>query len=143
MIRTGEQVARWVCKKLHACYEEGAEGIGFERNGELAAGVCYENWNGRSIMCHIVLEGRMTPEYLAAIFHYPFVYLGVEKIIAPIVESNKESIRLCMKMGFKQTAVLKDAHPDGDINIYEMKREECRYLGERYGQRLAIAAACA
>ena len=140
MIRTGEQVARWVCKKLHACYEEGAEGIGLERGGDLVAGVCYENWNGRSIMCHIVIDGRMTPEYLAAIFHYPFVYLVVDKIIVPIVQSNKDSIKFVMKLGFTYSTALKDAHPDGDINLYEMKREDCRYVGERYAKRIHIAA---
>jgi len=139
MIRTGEQVARWVCKKLHACYEEGAEGIGLERAGELVAGVCYENWNGRSIMCHIVIDGRMTPEYLAAIFHYPFIYLGVDKIIVPIVQSNRDSIKFVMKLGFTFTTSLKEAHPDGDINIYELKREDCRYVGERYIKRIVAA----
>lgn len=142
MIRTGQDVARWVCKKLHACYEEGAEGIGFERNGELVAGVCYENWNGRSIMCHIVVDGRMTPEYLYAIFHYPFEYLGVDKIICPIVQTNSESIRLVKKMGFSCEATLRDAHPDGDISLYSMVRQDCRFTGARYGKRLASAAAC-
>ena len=139
MIRTGEQVARWVCKKLHACYEEGAEGIGLERSGELVAGVCYENWNGRSIMCHIVIDGRITPEYLAAIFHYPFVYLGVEKIIVPIVQSNEDSIKFVTKLGFTYATTLKEAHPDGDIHIYEMKRENCRYVSERYIKRIVAA----
>ena len=139
MIKTGEQVARWVCKKLHACYEEGAEGIGLERGGDLVAGVCYENWNGRSIMCHIVIDGRMTPEYLAAIFHYPFTYLGVDKIIVPIVQSNKDSIKFVTKLGFTYSTALKDAHPDGDINLYEMLRENCRYVSERYAKRINVA----
>ena len=139
MIRTGEQVARWVCKKLHACYEEGAEGIGLERGGELVAGVCYENWNGRSIMCHIVIDGRMTPEYLAAIFHYPFIYLGVDKIIVPIVQGNDDSIKFVVKLGFTHENTLREAHPDGDILLCEMKRENCRYTGERYGKRIKVA----
>lgn len=140
MIRTGQDVARWVMKKLHGAYEEGAEGIGLERHGELIAGVCYENWNGRSIMCHIVIDGRLTPEYLFAIYHYPFEYLGVGKIIVPIVESNTESVRLVTKMGFAGEATLRGAHPDGDIVLYSMERQNCRFTGARYGKKVSVAA---
>lgn len=143
MIRTGKDVAQWVCKKLHSCYEEGAEGIGLMYGGVLVAGVCYENWNSRSIMAHIVVEARLTPYYLYAIFHYPFEYLGCDKVICPIPQSNGESIRLCKKMGFTHEATLSEAHPDGDIYLFTLKREDCRFTGERYGKRRASAAACA
>ena len=134
MIITGEYVARWVCKKLFAAYQEGSEGIGLERDGKLVAGVCYDNFTGRSIMAHIVVEGRLTPYYLYAIFHYPFEHLGLDKVICPIVQSNKESIRLCSKMGFERETTLSDAHPDGDIYLYSLKRSKCRFTGERYGK---------
>ena len=126
-------MARWVCKKLNASYSEGSEGIGLESGGKLVAGVCYDNWTGRSIMAHLVVEGRMTPYYLHAIFHYPFTHLGLDKVYCPIVESNKESINLCSKMGFERETTLIDAHPDGDIHLYSLKRDNCRFTGERYG----------
>ena len=138
-IRTGEAVARWVCKKLFAAYQEGAEGIGLEKDGRLVAGVCYDNWNGRSIMAHIVVDGRLTPSYLYAIFHYPFEHLGVEKVICPIAQSNEESIKLCTKMGFTAEATLRDAHPDGDIYLYSLRRSKCRFTGARYGKKFVTA----
>ena len=140
MIRTGESVARWVCKKLHSSYSEGSEGIGLEKDGKLVAGVCYDNWTGRSIMAHIVVDGKMTPGYLYAIFHYPFQHAGAEKVYCPIAESNTESIRLCSKMGFEREATLSDAHPDGDIYLYSMKRENCRFTGARYGKTIIASA---
>jgi len=143
MIKSGTDVARWVCKELHACYEEGAQGIGLMRDGKLIAGVCYENWNSRSIVTHIVIMGRITRDYLFAIFHYPFEYLGVDKIICPIAESNDESMRFVANLGFEREATIADAHPSGAIYIYSMKREKCRFLGERYGQRLTVATASA
>ena len=142
-IVSGEHVGRWVCKKLKACYEEGAQGVGLERSGEITAGVCYENWNGRSIMCHIVIDQPITRSYLFAIFHYPFEYLGVDKIIVPVVETNTESIRFVEKLGFSGEATLRGVHPDGDMILYTMKREDCRFLGARYGQGLSSAAASA
>ena len=82
-------------------------------------------------------------EYLYAIYHYPFEYLGVDKIIVPIAQSNSESIRLVTKMGFEREATLSDAHPDGDMYLYSMKRQDCRFTGERYGKRQSRTAACA
>lgn len=81
----------------------------------------------------------MTPEYVAVIFDYPFRQLGVEKVICPIVETNTRSIRLCEKMGFSRETTLSDAHPDGDIHLYSLKRSECRFTGDRYGFKIKSA----
>ena len=126
-----EIVGPWVARKIFGPWNN-SPAIGLERNGVMVAGVIYENWNRKSVTCHIAVEGLMTPAYLAAIFHYPFVFLGCEKIIAPISEGNEESIRLVKKMGFEREATLKDSHPDGDLYLYTMKRQDCRFTGERY-----------
>lgn len=91
-------------------------------------------------MAHIVVEGRMTRDYLYAIFHYPFVHVGVDKVYCPIAESNVNSIRLCKKMGFRREATLRDAHPDGDIYLFSLKRSKCRFTGARYGKIFLPAA---
>ncbi len=78
----------------------------------------------------------MTPAYLAAIFHYPFVHCGASKIIAPVAESNDESIKFVTKLGFRLEHRLLDAHPDGSILLYSMKRDQCRFIGERYGKSI-------
>lgn len=140
MIRTGPEVARWVCGKLSSCYQEGAQGIGLEKDGSLVAGVCYDNFNKQAITAHIVVEGRMTPTFLSVIFDYPFRQLGVEKVICPIAETNSKSIRLCSKMGFEREATLSDAHPEGDIYLYSLKRSKCRFTGERYGKQIKSSA---
>ena len=139
MITTGPEVARWVCKKLDSAYQEGAQGIGLEKNGELVAGVCYDNWNKKSIMANIVIEKKITSEFLYSIFYYPFLQLGLEKIFCRINDTNKKSIRLCSKMGFEREATLSDAHPDGDLYLYTMKSANCRFTGERYGKYLKVA----
>ena len=106
----------------------------------MIAGVLYENWNRRSVICHISVQGLMTPAYLAAIFHYPFVYLGCDKIIAPISEANAESIEFVTNLGFQEEARLLGAHPDGSLLLYTMERQKCRFIGERYGKRLTCSA---
>lgn len=133
----GAHVVAWVAKRLRGAFAPTAVGIGLKKD-ELIAGVIYENWNHRSVTCHIAISGRMTPIYLAAIFHYPFKYLGVDKIICPVSQGNDESRKLVENMGFKEEARLKDAHPEGDIILYTMTLDQCRFIGERYENRLIV-----
>lgn len=144
IISDGTIAGPWTAKKLFSNFNAAASrAIGLEREGRIVAGVIYEGWNGRSVVCHIAIEGLMTPAYLAAIFHYPFLHLGADKIIAPVAEGNRESIRLVEKLGFRKEAQLLDAHPDGSLLLYTMSAKDCRFIGARYGQRLAFAAAAA
>lgn len=135
-ITNGAHVVAWVAKRLRGQFAPTAVGIGL--GDPLVAGVIYENWNHRSVTCHIAIEGRMTPAYLAAIFHYPFKYLGVDKIICPVSEGNDESRALVENMGFTEEARISAAHPEGDMVIYTMTPDQCRFIGERYERRLMI-----
>lgn len=114
--------------------------------GPIAA--CYfENWNGASIMLHIAAApGRrwMNKEYLWFVFYYPFVQLKVRKIIGPAEAENKIACRFIEHIGFTLEATLKDAAPKGDINIYTLTAEQCKWhhLKEaNNGQRISARPA--
>ena len=129
-------VGPWIAKQNRMVWKpEGTEAIGLESNGEIVAGVWYEDYNPQSIVTHIAIQGQISPRYLHVIFHYPFVRLCVQKIIAPVLEDNSESIRLVTKMGFKEEARLKNVHPTGDMIFFVMNKQDCKYLGARYGKR--------
>jgi RimJ/RimL family protein N-acetyltransferase len=136
------RVVPWVEQRLEATMHAD-EAIGLERDGEIVAGVVYENWNGASFVCHIAVEGLLTPAYLAAIFHYPFVHCAARKILVPVAESNEKSLRFVGKLGFRLEHRILDAHPDGAILLYGMTPDSCRFIGEKYGQKIAIPAASA
>jgi RimJ/RimL family protein N-acetyltransferase len=137
----GEQVGHWVARRIRGGYfAERSKAIGLECNGELIAGVIYENWNHQSIWCHIAIEGRITPAYLAAIFDYPFNVAQVEKIIVPVGSDNTQSLKMVKKMGFVEEGRIKDGRPDGDIVFLTLARDSCRYIKERYGKRLSEPA---
>ena len=139
-ITSGAIVGHWVAKRIRGGYfAERSNALGLEKNGELVAGVIYENWNHKSIWCHIAIDGRLTPRYLAAIFDYPFNICQVEKIIVPVGSDNEESIRLVEKMGFAEEGRIKDARPEGDLILFTLSRNACRFIGEKHGQRLTIA----
>lgn len=140
-IVSGEKVGHWVARRIRGGYfAERSKAIGLECNGELIAGVIYENWNHQSIWCHIAIEGRITPAYLAAIFDYPFNVAQVEKIIVPVGSDNGESLKMVKKMGFVEEGRIKEGRPDGDIVFLTLARDSCRYIKERYGKRLSEPA---
>lgn len=107
--------------------------IGLEKDGELIAGVVYDNYNKATIFMHIAAKpGRkwLTRNFLWFMWYYPFVQLGVKRVTGIIPLSNKDSINFANGLkGARLEALLKDAHPDGDMAIYCMFKQDCKYLG--------------
>ena len=136
-ITSGPAVGEWVCEQTGGGYHaERSNAIGLRKGDQIVCGVVYENWNGRSIVCHIAFQDRLTPAYLAAVFDYPFNVCGVEKIIAPIGSKNVKALKVVSKMGFTEEARIKDADTDGDVVFLTLTRDACRFLGHRYGQKI-------
>jgi RimJ/RimL family protein N-acetyltransferase len=110
----------------------GMKGLGLERDGELVAGVLYEGWNGVNIWMHVAAApGKrwMTREYLRYCFYYPFVELGCRRVSGCVEASNEQARRFDEHLGFRQEAVMQGAASDGgDLILYVMRREECRYV---------------
>jgi RimJ/RimL family protein N-acetyltransferase len=133
---TDHSAGHWTAECIDGKYFEAmSQSIGLKKNGEFVAGVIYENWNRRSITCHIAISGRLTPRYLAVIFDYPFNVCDVKKIIVPVDATNSKSVILVEKMGFTEEARIKDGMADGDMILYTLAKEDCKYLGERYGKK--------
>lgn len=133
-----ERVGRYVAKHCQMVWTtENSEAIGLLKGDELVAGVWYEDFNQKTITCHIAITGRMNREYLGIIFDFPFVQLGVDKIVCPVLSDNDKSIRLVKNMGFEEQARLLDVSPSGDMLFFVMSKDKCRFLGEKYGQKNA------
>ena len=132
---TDHSAGHWTAEQTKGKYfEANSQSIGLKQNGEFVAGVIYENWNRRSITCHIAISGRLTPKYLWAIFDYPFRVCDVKKIIVPVDATNSKSVKLVEKMGFTEEARIKDGMASGDLILYTLAKNDCKYLGERYGK---------
>jgi RimJ/RimL family protein N-acetyltransferase len=141
-IATGPDAGMWTALQVGTFFVPGTEeAIGLKRRGEFVAGVIYEDWNGKSIVAHIAVAGRMTPTFLWAIFDYPFNVCGAHKVICPIPADNVRSIALATNMGFRQEARLADAAPSGDILLFTLIKSNCRFLKERHGKKETRTAA--
>jgi len=110
--------------------------IGLERNGELVAGVLYEDYNGANLLMHVASDGSaqwMTPGYLRVCFEYPFGKLGCKRVTGIVPSINRRALMFDERLGFKVEARLTDAHPDGDLIVLSMKRDECRWIRSNHG----------
>jgi hypothetical protein len=101
------------------------------------AGCLYEGHNGASIIGHLGGLGRkwMNREYLWFCYHYPFEVLKVNKIIGLVESDNLQARKLDEHMGFTLEATLKDAAPKGDLLIYTMTKDQCKWLNLREAYR--------
>jgi RimJ/RimL family protein N-acetyltransferase len=135
-----ERVMRFVASRVGETELFGYSAIGLERDGDLVAGVLYEQHNGPNVMMHVASDGSrhwMTPAYMAACFRYPFLQLGVNRVSGLVRADNKDAQRFDEALGFKPEGVLREAAADGtDLILYGMLKRECRYLDGKYHQAL-------
>lgn len=129
-----EHVGPWVCSKLGIDWIPGSHtAIGKIKNGSLCAGVLYEKFTGTNVTLHIAGENNWpNREFLWMIFDYPFNQLGVKRVTAPIASTNGKAITLVKSMGFDLECKLSQAIPDGDLLLFCMFKEQCKYLRGRY-----------
>jgi len=97
--------------------------------GPVAAAM-FEGYNGASIMVHLASKNKawLNREFLWYVCHYPFEELKVHKVIAPIESDNFDSIRWTEHFGFTLEATLEAAAPKGDLLIYTMRKDQCKWL---------------
>jgi L-amino acid N-acyltransferase YncA len=114
----------------------GGRGLGMiklvnENDAAVLAGVWYENYNGANMMMHVASDGTknwMTREYLWYAFFYPFAECGCKRVTSLIAASNVESCAFVERIGFELEATLKEAAADGDMFVYRMFRQDCKWL---------------
>lgn len=103
--------------------------IGLERDGKIIAGVVYSGFNGSCITADIRGIGRWANrEYLRAIFDYPFLQAGVKRITAVVESDNETSQKFVKHLGFVHEATLRHAGRSGDLLVFRMFRDECKWL---------------
>lgn len=109
--------------------------LGLVRNGHLVGAVIYNGYEAANVNLHVgAVEGSRwaTPEFLYAVFDYPFNQLGKRRISAYIRAKNKKTIAFVKNLGFQYEGMLKHFYPNGDdMAVYGLLRENCRFLSMR------------
>ena len=98
-------------------------------DNELRAVVLYCGFVGKSCQIHIASTGShwATRDFLRATFDYPFNKLGLKVILGTVAGNNEKALKLDRHLGFKEVAMIPDAHEQGDLVIFEMRPEFCRW----------------
>lgn len=133
IIFDADVIGPWVASRVKGmAYHPGTStGIARVSNGQIVAAALYQDCNGANVFAHIAVDrGGLNRRFLSLIFDYPFRQLGVKRITGVVASSNAAARKLDEHLGFELEAILHDAHPDGDLLIYKMTADKCRWLTE-------------
>lgn len=101
------------------------------RGDALLGGFVVTSYLGASMAVHDAGATRdwCTRDLLWMLFHYVFVQLGCQKLIAPVESSNVHALDVNLRAGFRLEAVLRDAlAPGNHLMLLTMGSTECRWL---------------
>jgi len=136
-----EVIARWVQARIPDCaIFDNPAAFGVLRGGRLAAGILFHRYDARAGDIEIVLAADSprwaTRQVFWTTFAFAFLQLGCRRVSARVNASNKRARRLIEGAGFVLEGLLRSAgHDHGDVLIYGMLREECRWLDLSFGPR--------
>jgi hypothetical protein len=128
-------IYEWVAARAGLVRTTDTQAIGEIRGDRIIAGVVYDGFLGGCCQMHQAIEGRMSRDFVHAAFHYPFVQMGLNCVLGIVAESNTAALKMDRHLGFKTLCRIKHGGRGGeDVLLMEMRREDCRFLGGRYGQ---------
>lgn len=125
-------VGNWVHTRLDSRWLPGrGNAIGLiDDNEKLVCGWTYSDYNHANIIVDVVAEckGWATPEFLFMCFDYPFNQLGCKRITSPVAKTNTHCQKFVEHLGAELEFVMPDACKTGDVLIYRMFKNNCRWL---------------
>lgn len=129
-----QRVADWVGDRCGVSAPTVDAAIGYERDGELTAGVYFDGMLPNTLFAHIASAAEVMPRsLLQATCAYAFRQVGVERLTFMVDDANFDVVDFVVRLGAKEEARLIRAFGDSDALIYTFWRD-CpwarRLLGE-------------
>lgn len=123
----------------------GAEGfgpcaaLGVVRSDVLLGGVVFHNYRGHIIEMSGAFDRAdwIRPSTLRRLFAYPFLQLGCLNMVTVTPRNNDKARKLDKFLGFKLIGPITHGAGTTDMMLYEMPREDCRWLGVTNGKQIA------
>lgn len=96
----------------------------------VAVAVGYNAFIGRTCCMHVVIQApeRLTPRIVRESFRFPFELCNCNAVLGLVDSKNDAAMSFDLKLGFKQIATIPNGGIDGDLNVLQMLRGECRWL---------------
>jgi RimJ/RimL family protein N-acetyltransferase len=98
--------------------------------GEFLGGFIITNYNGAICMVHMAGKDARwcSPELLWALFDYCFVNLQVRRMFCTVDSANPRALQLVRRAGWRSEHRILDGTPNGDLLIFSMAADHCRWL---------------
>ncbi|MFN9029635.1 MAG: GNAT family N-acetyltransferase [Betaproteobacteria bacterium] len=113
-----ERVTAWVAAQSGDAPPPPTAAVGYERNGELAAGTYFDGCSDNNIFCHIASTGLLPRELLQAAMAYAYRQLELERMTLIVHDDNERCINLCLGLGAELEGVMARARKGGDILLF-------------------------
>lgn len=127
-----ERIGQWVADKVEQRASWGSfYAMGAERDGEILAGIVFNNMNGHNAICHIAIEktGRHTIELLRHAANYAFVQCGLKRLTGMVPASKPDVLAFDLHIGWQEEFVMQDAAFDGGpLHVLKMTPPTCPWL---------------
>lgn len=123
-----ERVAAWVANKVDLQGGWGSHyAMGAERDGDLVAGIVFNNFNGANAIAHIAVTkpGKDMIALLRAAADYAFRQCKLKRLTGLVPMSMPDVIKFDKKIGWQEEFVVRDGAPDGDMMMLVMRPETC------------------
>lgn len=133
-------VGEWVAAVLGTKPQRGCPAIGMAKDDQIIGGVVYHDYRlcaktGRPLSIEATLAST-TPRWatravLHAIFAYPFLQLGVQRITTLCNAHDEHVVAFNRRLGFTQESVLKKGWSVYEnAALWRMLRHECKWIKE-------------
>lgn len=102
--------------------------------------VGYDCWTPNSVQMHIwVAEGVSLPrKFVREAFRYPFEQCGRGLVIGLTPGYNSAALEFNRRIGFREAYRVPDGWSLGtDVVIQEMRRDECRWISQRFHEQVS------
>ena len=126
-----EAIGAWVAQQVGQTSDWGSfYAMGVARDGEIIAGVVFNNFNGANATCHIAITRftRMSPKLFEAVCDYAFNFCKLKRITGMVPSNEPKILAFDKHLGFEEEFVMKDGAPGADMHVLVMWPDTCRWL---------------
>jgi len=113
--------------------------IAMAKDGHLEAVACFHEYRQEHGSIELTFATKspkwQSRRYIRALFSYAFEQLGCLRVTTFAPVANSKATSLNERIGFVREGIMRKAHLGGDLVIFGMLRDECKWLN--YGKKQA------
>lgn len=125
----GVFIGNWFATRIGKPITPPYTAIGWGINGNLIAGVLFNDYTGSQIEAHIYGSGKITRRAIRRVFNYVFNELNCNVLRAKPEAKNEKLIELLPRLGFSFEAVLGKYYgplKENDAIVFKLEREQAK-----------------